>query len=311
MPSARPIPAQLVDRPFTTATAEQLAVNARMLQGRRFRQVLHGVHVSAARPASPQLAYDAARLLLPEGAAASHHLAAELFGAPVPPTDVLHMAVAAPGRPYAVAGLRVHRIGPKTQTVGIDGRTATAPVPTFLALAAHLSLLDLVILGDALVRQSLVTPAELVAAAAANRGRGVRRAREAAALVRPGVDSPMETRLRLLLTFAGLPEPSVNVSVVTAEGLWLARPDLSFFGERVAVEYDGRHHIAREAQWASDLPRRERLERHGWRVIVVIASQLYGDPVGVVLRVAAALRERGRDVRPAFALPWQALVAQM
>lgn len=195
--------------------------------------------------------------------------------------------------------------------VRVDGRIATAPAPTFLALAAHLSLLDLVIVGDALVQQSLVTPAELLKAAVAGRGRGVRRAREAAALVRPGVDSPMETRLSLLLTFAGLPEPTVNVSMLSDEGLWLARPDLSFVAERIAVEYDGRHHIAREAQRAADLPHRERLERHGWRVIVVIATQSYGNPIGVVLRVGAALRERGHDVRPDFGPRWQSLAAQL
>lgn len=128
MPGPRPIPAQLSSQPFTTATATRLGVSARMLQGRRFRQVLHGVHVSADTPGSPQLAYDAARLLLPAGAVASHHLAAELLGVPVPASDVVHMTIAASERPYAVRGLRVHRVAAQTEEVDIDGRTATAAV---------------------------------------------------------------------------------------------------------------------------------------------------------------------------------------
>ena len=44
-------------------------------------------------------------------------------------------------------------------------------------------------------------------------GRGCRLARRAASLAREGVDSPQETRLRLLLVLAGLPEPRVNVII--------------------------------------------------------------------------------------------------
>lgn len=281
-----------------------------MLQGPRYRQVLHGVHVAAAVPASAQLSYDAARLLLP-GAVASHHLAAELLGAPVPACDVVHMAVRRPGRATAVLGLLVHRIDPGTPLTCVDGRWTTGTAVTFLGLAAYLGMVDLVVLGDAVVRSGRTTAAELVMAAASTRGRGVRLARVAAALVRAGVDSPMETRLRLLLVLARLPEPAVNVVALAADGSWLARPDLVFRAERVLVEYDGRHHRDRAGQWERDLRRRERLESHGWRVIVVTAQQLYRDPAGVVRRVAAALRERGTDVHPTYGPLWRALVAAL
>ena len=47
-------------------------------------------------------------------------------------------------------------------------------------------------------------------AALAWHGRGAKLARRAARFVRDGVDSAMETRLRMLLVLAGLPAPEVN-----------------------------------------------------------------------------------------------------
>jgi hypothetical protein len=79
----------------------------------------------------------------------------------------------------------------------------TSPARTFVDLADLLALVDLVVVGDALVRLGLCSPARLCEEAAAARTRRVRQAaRRAAALVRPRVDSPMETRLRLLLVLA-------------------------------------------------------------------------------------------------------------
>ena len=66
--------------------------------------------------------------------------------------------------------------------------TITTPIQTFLDLAPELSLVDLVVLGDSLIRRGRLTPEMLVEAATTRRGRGCRLARRAAALVRPEVD---------------------------------------------------------------------------------------------------------------------------
>ncbi len=259
-------------------------------------------------PDSAVLHFDAARLLLPDRAAASHHLAAQLFEVPVPRPDAIHLCVSMPAREYDIAGLRVHRVRPETPIHVVGGRRATAPVTTFLQLAQVLSLVDLVVVGDAMVRLELVRGDQLVDGAAGWRGRGALLARRAAGLVRPRVDSPMETRLRLLLVLAGLPEPETNLPAHDPSGRWLARPDLRYGCHRLAVEYDGRHHRDRADQWLRDLTRRERLERGGWRVIVVTAEQIHCDPVGVAMRVAGALRERGLDgCRVRVTPQWRAL----
>jgi hypothetical protein len=57
---------------------------------------------------------------------------------------------------------------------------------------------------------------------------GARLARRVAGLVRKGVDSAMETRLRLLIVLAGLPEPEVNVIVRDENGDWELRFDLCY-----------------------------------------------------------------------------------
>lgn len=81
---------------------------------------------------------------------------------------------------------------------------------TFLDLADSLDLVDLVVLCDSMVKLGLVTPQRLVEAAASFKGRSRALARRAASLVRAEVDSPMESRLRMLIVLAGLPEPVVN-----------------------------------------------------------------------------------------------------
>ncbi|MBF6842431.1 DUF559 domain-containing protein, partial [Acinetobacter baumannii] len=102
----------------------------------------------------------------------------------------------------------------------------------------------------------------------------------------------METLLRLMLVFARLPEPKLNVDIVDGWGRHVARVDLLLRRWKVVVEYDGRHHETDPAQWKRDRERREALEALGYRVIVVAASDLAA-PASVPWRVHAALVQRG------------------
>lgn len=54
---------------------------------------------------------------------------------------------------------------------------------------------------------------------------------------RAGVDSPMESLLRLVLMTAGLPEPAINVDVRDSHGGWIARPDLSYPHRRITARF--------------------------------------------------------------------------
>jgi glutaryl-CoA dehydrogenase len=103
----------------------------------------------------------------------------------------------------------------------------------------------------------------------------------------------METRLRMLIVLAGLPEPEVNIEVLDAVGRVLYRLDLSYPDLEVLVEYVGRQHRADLDQWDHDLDRRDWLDAHGWLQVQVVSRGIYRDPDKTVRRVEDALRSRG------------------
>jgi very-short-patch-repair endonuclease len=164
----------------------------------------------------------------------------------------------------------------------------TSPVCTWLDLAALLGPDELVVLGDAAWRAPAFGRDVDARLAAASGRRGVRNARAARARLRQGVDSPQESRLRLVVGDAALPEPDVNVDVYDGTGAWLARPDLSWPRQRVAVEDEGDHRRTNQAQWRRDIGRDAALQAAGWAVLRVTASDLQ-QPDRIVARIRAAL----------------------
>jgi Protein of unknown function (DUF559) len=163
--------------------------------------------------------------------------------------------------------------------------------------AAHKDLVDLVALGDSLVRRKRTTPADLVTAAEGYLGKGSRLARRAASYVRKGVDSPTESRLGMLIVLGGLPEPQVNHILRHHDGEWSRRLDLCYAEQKLIIEYDGRHHSQIRVNWLNDIKRREALERDGWRFVIVAADGLYDSRLETLQRVRLALRERGCPLR--------------
>jgi hypothetical protein len=121
-------------------------------------------------------------------------------------------------------------------------------------------------------------------------------ARRAAALVRAGVDSPMETRLRLLIVLAGLPEPEVDHRVHADDGTLLRRYDLSYLPHRLIIEYDGRQHADSEEQWLTDLWRDEALDDERIRRLVIVAQDIYSTPANTLARITRAMRSTGMPV---------------
>lgn len=293
----RPMPARPVDlemrRPFTYADAICAGVSPSVLRGSRFRTLFRGVYVHASVPAHPLLRAEAAVMLHPPGAFASHATAGRLHGMPLPPLPDEHVSVFRTQDRRRRPGLIAHLAAPSTPVAQVRGIRASAPCQTFVELAEQLTLVDLVVVGDWLVRAERTTPEALRAFCAASRHPGARRARRAAAYVRSRVDSPMETRLRMLIVLAGLPEPEVNVEVSDVNGRLLYRFDLSYPDLKILVEYDGRQHRADLDQWDHDTDRRDWLDAHGWLMLSVFSRGIFRDPAKTVGRVEAALRSRG------------------
>lgn len=168
----------------------------------------------------------------------------------------------------------------------------TTPARTFIDLAPKLPLVELVVVGDAILRRLGTLPDLETAVGRAARRRGVVRARQALPLLRARVDSPMETRLRLLLVTAGLPCPEVNVPVYDATGGFLGTGDLVYRDARVVIEYEGDQHRTDRQQWRNDLWRYERFADAGWLVVRVSADDVLRRPDFTVLRIRRLLSER-------------------
>ena len=261
---------------------------------RRYRAPFHGVYVSVYEPLTAALLARAALLVAEPDSYVSHHTAARLLGAVVPDDPDVHVT----SRRHRVRGegLAGHRAKVGQRVVRWRGIRMTSPVQTFLDLAHQLSLVDLVVLGDSVVRRRRTTPEELVSATRERRGPYSRLARRAAALVRAGVDSPMETRLRLLIVFAGLPEPEVDHRVHDDDGTLLRRYDLTYLPFPHIIEYDGRQHAESDEQWLTDLGRDEALDDARIRRLVIVSRDIYSTPAATLARITKAMRAAGMPV---------------
>ncbi|HYN66840.1 MAG TPA: hypothetical protein VES93_08115 [Ornithinibacter sp.] len=313
-------------RPFLRAEGEAAGITAAAFRGGKWRQLVRGVYIDGSVPIDDHVRATAALLVAPRGTVVARHTAARLWGG-APPHDwrthvttlwptAAERSTAAEARRHVRGGGRGCSARARAQLEwgrmdvdGVDARVSinhagivvhrglrlTDPTRTFLDLAEDLDLVELVVVGDSLVSAGRVTPASL-ASAAATPGRHRRLARRAASLVRAGVDSPPETRTRLLCVLAGLPEPEVNVVFHDADGLVLRRADLGYRRARVSIEYDGRQHAEDDTQWARDLTRREEFDAWGWRMVVVTSPGLWREPECTLDRIVTVLRSRGQDV---------------
>lgn len=293
----KPVPPALLNVPFRSARAHAAGLGPEQLRGARFTRLFRDVYVSAGLPLTHDLRCRGAALVLPAGAVFCGLTAARLYGVPVPDRDDrLHVAVptenvTAPRR----EGFAVHRCAlPREQTRVHQGLPVTSPERTFIDLSATLDRVDRVILGDALLARGLTSPEAVAKIARASRGRrGVRRAVDALPLLEPGADSPMETRVRLIIVDAGLPRPLANVNVRDDWGEWIARPDLLYRRARIIIEYEGGHHRTDARQFSRDLARGDILAQHGYLVLRFEARHVFREPHRIVDAVATALRRRG------------------
>jgi very-short-patch-repair endonuclease len=296
------LPPHLRHRPFTVAEARAAGLSRRRTRAQDLVSPCYGVRATAAIPDS--LLERVHALTAVTGAVVSHPSAAVLWGFPLPRAvenlAVIHLT-SRPGR-RAVRHKNVvgHQQSLEPEEIVTGSRVScTSPLRTWFDLAGILSLDELVIAGDFLLRRRnpLTTIDTLDAFLAGKQGRpGYRRAMRARSLIRADTDSPKETELRLLLIRHGLPEPGINVPMFDETGGWIQDPDLSYEQEKVAIQFDGGHH-ATPAQRRSDIFRDENARDAGWRVVVLTQWHLTpfapGMEPAAVTRVRAALTERG------------------
>lgn len=290
--------------PFLRREAASLGVPERLLRGPAFRRVFTGVVVDAAIPDTVVVRARAALLLAPEGGVASHWTAARLWGGVVPDNEWTHISFMRDVR-FRVGGIKHHRFRHRLDIKRRHGVPVTSPQQTFCHLANHLGLVDLIALGDRLVRKGRCTPGELVAYAHAWPGQCRTEALRAALLVRDRVDSVPETALRLIMVLAGLPEPEVDIRIEDADGHTRFRIDLGYKKVRLAIEYDGRWHDEEEQRERDEVRRAVLGVEEGWTFVIVRAEDLYEHPEVLLARLVAALRAHGVPVQAVLSDAWR------
>ena len=158
---------------------------------------------------------------------------------------------------------------------------------TVLDLADRLPFVEAVVAVDMALHQGLLGLDELGTYVARNSGRkGVVRLRGVLDAAEPASESPMETRLRLLLVLAGLPRPMAQVRLHDDHGRFVARTDLYYPSQRLCLEYDGATH---RDSLVDDDRRQNRLLNAGFRLLRFTAADVLGIPDEVVAQVRAAL----------------------
>jgi very-short-patch-repair endonuclease len=233
----------------------------------------------------------AAMLALPACTAIGGPSAACLWGAADAPPSV-HVVVPRTRRLRRDEHIAVHYTTlAETDLTSFQDLRITTPERTVFDIGRRTDRADALPVLDAMLHRHLVSPWRLE--------RMIHERREwprAAALGRllPLADarseSPMETRLRLLLTDAGIAPPAVQFEVRDRLGTLLARADLAWPAARLAVEYDGDHHREQQ-QFRHDLERLNHLRLAGWTVLRFTANDVFDRPAETVRMVHAILRQ--------------------
>lgn len=289
-----------ISRPFTFDEGRAAGISERRLRSDEFFCVVPGVLVAADAPLTHLGLVRAALKHAPSGIV-SGSSAARLWNAVVPERSDVELALPRSHR-VRTRGIREHRPPTRPPYVWRFGVRVTPPAGTFVRLAADLDLVDLVVAGDSLVRHADVTPDALVSAATKSRGHKAVLARRAAALVRSGVDSPRETVLRLLMVFAGMPEPEPNIVFYKPDGTWEYRLDMGHRAKRIAFEYDGKQHQTPE-HTAYDAGRRSVFEGREWTIHSFVSDDEYVSPDLTVDRLRAIHDDAGIPHTPS--LEWR------
>lgn len=252
----------------------------------------------ALAPADFTVRVEALRLILRDGHFFSRWTAAALLGIPLRSRDErLHVGAIRPRRPPRRPEIRGHQLEAGV-LLGDPIRPSVLPnaADVWALLGAVATQEELVIAGDYLISGAsrwdppMLARSELSDAVRRFAGcSGVANLAGALPLICAGVESPAESRTRLLIVRAGLPEPRTSCPV-QVRGRTLSA-DLGYPQWRIAIEYEGSYHFANGVEQArSDNERAEAMRDAGWRVLRVTALDLR-DPRAFLARLAAAIAE--------------------
>lgn len=224
---------------------------------------------------------------LPPDAAFSGLTAAWLHGIDVTPDDPIEATAPKHAGVSGRAGMMLRRSDLRNDVVTVRGIRTLSVARMLADLCGRLSLTEAVVVADAALHSGRIRIQELAAWADAKpRRHGIRALRRVIALADPATESPMETRLRMVLVLAGLPRPKAQVPIHDSYGRFAGRPDLYYEAARLAIEYDGDVH---RRALVEDNRRQNKLLAVRVRLLLFTAADVLGNPDSVVAQVRHAL----------------------
>jgi len=283
----------LLHGPFTVEDARRAGLDRWHLEGSSWTRVGPSTYLWNRLGDDPMHRLEAAKRRLPPGAAFSGLTAAWLHGLEVVPCKPIEATVPEEAGVSARAGISIHRSAlAKGDVVLVRSMPATSIVRTIAEVCCRLSLVEGVVVADAALHGRSLKLDQLNSWAKSHAGRrGLRNLHRVIGLAEPAAESPMESRLRMVLVLGGLPRPKVQVSIHDRWGRFVGRPDLYYPEHRLGIEYDGDVH---RNTLAEDNRRQNRLLNTGVHLLRFTAGDVLGNPESVVSQVSAYLTKPAR-----------------
>lgn len=321
--SRRPLPEELGPL-FTIADAREKGISRSRLSGGDLAAPFHGMRMRIVESVTVGTTGGGGADAVADDPRRTHHLqrmqqflpvlgptaffcgpsAAFYWGIPLPPRDWtdLHVGRYRPNRSPRREGVRGHKFTSGFVTVvEIGGFRLTDPASTWATLGTHLSQDDLTAAADRILRiprypggfQTIDTTPMAVRAdlerAADRKGRpAAPKLRRALADARTGASSPPETRIRLLVRDAGLPEPVLDHDVYDRRGRWLGCSELAYPERKIAIEYESDGHLTRR-QLQRDIDKYQAYAEAGWQTVRLTSQHVFREPAEAVRRIRSAL----------------------
>ncbi len=254
----------------------------------------------------------------PGGSWISHHTAAALWGLWVPGSAAVHVSMPPRASRAPRAGVKPHRGSRDAWVIRMRELHVSHPAQVVMELSKVLPLIDLVPLLDSVLHRRY-SDLDGLATHARSRNHRVRLFWEAMSLARFGSESAMESKTRLLITWSGFPEPTLQIPVSAPTSI-LSRPemdvlrrlttpastgvgwnktvtfriDLGYEDMMLGVEYDGEHHDNPE-QMQFDEIRRNALARLGWTIEVAKTRDVTSHPEELLNRLTQSYNALARE----------------
>lgn len=267
------------------------ALTPDQLRGPGVRRLFRNLYAPAFVRVTHELRSRAATMVLPSDAVVTGRSAACVRGVQLAyAEDPVEIVAPLARRLVRRSGIDLRRteLAPDEWVAWASGRLAS-PQRMALDLLLDRPLPKAVADLDAVLRAGLVDLAEVATMVSRRSDRGIVLARRAVELADPRAESRPESEVRVWLEVAGLsPVPQFWIEDATER---VARVDLAFPAQRVAVEYDGQW---RDGQlWAlnHDRARLNRVHALDWEVVFVTGT-LLARPTRMVAEIEGVVRSR-------------------